>query len=69
MTWFLSAIKTSGSNTHGKLTADSAKELSRAARLLRAPVKNSYRDAEPHLDLKPKKWLAALVKGAILKEE
>lgn len=68
MAWFLSAIKTSGTNTHGKLTADSAKELERAARLLRVEVKDGYRDAEPHLDLKPKKWIAALNNGAIVKE-
>ena len=69
MAWFLGRIKISGTNIHGKLTADSEKELLRAARLLHAQVKYSYRDTEPHLDLKPKKWIAALKHGAIIKEE
>lgn len=67
--WTLLPIKKSGTNEHGKLIADNTKELERAARLLRVPVKNSNRDQFPHLDLPPKKWWKALSMGARKKED
>lgn len=57
-------LKTSGTNTHANLFADSIKELVRMAERLRVPVRNTKHDREPHLDLSPHKRTLAIRYGA-----